>query len=417
MHEDKSVPLVAVNVWYHVGSAREKIKRTGFAHLFEHMMFQGSQNIGDDKHFEMVQDAGGNLNGSTTNDRTNYFETVPSQFLEMALWLESDRMGFLLPAMTQAKLDNQRDVVKNERRQRVDNQPYGRSFENIQWMMYEKNHPYNWPVIGYMEDLSAASLDDVKEFFSFYYAPNNASLVIAGDFDKEQTKIWVEKYFGGISKGKEVEVVKEIQAENIENKFSTLEDRVQLPQLMLSFQTSPLKSEDDAVVDVIADILAGGKTSRLYKTLVYEKQIAQSVSAFNYSREISGALFVTVMGKPNQNLNELKEIVLSEINKLVADGITERELQRAKNSVKANNIFQIQSISGKADQINAYNTFYGKPNMFEEELNKYTKIKINEVNKVASKYLTKPFVALSVVPMGKKNLKLNNYLENKMKKF
>ena len=404
LHEDRSVPLVSVNLWYHVGSAREKYKRTGFAHLFEHMMFQGSQNVGDDKHFEMIQDAGGNLNGSTTNDRTNYFETLPSQFLEMALWLEADRMGFLLPAMTQEKLDNQRDVVKNERRQRVDNQPYGRSFETIHWAMYDSTHPYYWPVIGYMEDLSAATLDDIKDFFKTYYAPNNASLVIAGDFNVEQTKKWIEKYFGHIPIGIKIETVKENQATINQNIYKTMEDRVQLPQLMLAFHSSPLKSEDDPVVDVISDILAGGKTSRLYKTLVYEKQIAQSVSAFNYSREISGGIFIMVMGKPNQNLNELKQIVLEEINKLSANGAEAKELQRAKNSVKASYIYQLQSVGGKSDILNSYNTFFGDPNLLESEVSRFEKITLNDVNNIVKKYLTKPFVALSIVPIGKTEL-------------
>ncbi len=279
LHEDNSVPITAVNIWYHVGSAYEKPGRTGFAHLFEHMLFQGSQNVGDDQHFGLIQEAGGSLNGSTNNDRTNYFETVPSNFAEMVLWLESDRMGFLLPSMTQEKLDNQRDVVKNERRQRVDNQPYGRAFERLHGLLYEPSHPYSWPVIGSMADLSAASLEDVKEFFRLYYTPNNASLVVAGEFDKRRMKDWIGKYFGDIDHGAPIDKL-EIQHPTLsEDRRETMEDRVQLARLYLYWHSTPLTGSDDATLDILADVLTGGKNSRLYKALVYEKQIAQSVFA------------------------------------------------------------------------------------------------------------------------------------------
>ncbi len=403
LHEDRSVPLVSVNVWYHVGSGREKVGKTGFAHLFEHMMFQGSQNVGDDKHFEMVQEAGGDLNGSTTSDRTNYYETIPSQFLEMALWLESDRMGFLLPAMTQEKLDNQRDVVKNERRQRYENQPYGRAFERIFALAYKAEHPYNWATIGSMEDLSAASMEDVKEFFQFYYAPNNASLVVAGDFNKKQTKEWIEKYFGSLPKGKEVSKPTTNQPTLENDVRDSMEDRVQLPRLYMVWHSTPLSGKDDAALDILANVIAGGKNSRLYKTLVYEKQIAQDVSAFQYSRELAGLFFVTVTAKPGVTLSELEKIVNEEIQKIQNEGITKRELERAKNSISTSFIYALQSIDEKADRINNYNIFWNDPNYINKDNERYTKVEAKNVQNVAKEYLTKGKVIFSVVPMEKKN--------------
>lgn len=404
LHQDKSVPLVAVNIWYHVGSAREKTGKTGFAHLFEHMLFQGSQNVGDDEHFRLVEEAGGDINGSTNNDRTNYFEVVPSQFLEMVLWLESDRMGFLLPSMTQAKLDNQRDVVKNERRQRVDNQPYGRVMEKISDMLYEKSHTYNWPVIGSMADLSAASLDDVKEFFRFYYAPNNASLVISGDFEVEQTKNWITKYFGSLSRGYDVMEIKTNQAELNGAKRDLMEDRVGLPMLTMAWHTAPLLHDDDAALTILASILAGGKNSRLYKTLVYEKQIAQSVSAFEYGREISGALMMNLTAKPGVKLSELEKLANEEIFRIQQTGVTERELDRSKNSLKANFIYSLQSVLSKADQLNEYNTFWKNPGAYKKDLERLEKVTIKDIQVAAKKYFTANRVVFSTVPMGKTEL-------------
>lgn len=404
LHQDKSVPIVAVNVWYHVGSGREKKGRTGFAHLFEHMLFQGSQNVGDDQHFSMIQEAGGTLNGSTNNDRTNYFETVPSNFLEMTLWLESDRMGFLLPGMTQGKLDNQRDVVRNERRQGVDNQPYGRSSERISALLYEPSHPYSWPVIGSMEDLGAAALEDVKDFFRTYYVPNNASLVIAGDFDAKETREWVKKYFGDIPKGNPGESVPPPQPSMADEKRETMEDRVQLPRLYMSWHSTPLTGSDDATLDIMADVLAGGKNSRLYKALVYEKQIAQSVFASQNSRALAGVFAVQVTAKPGYTLSEIEKVVDEEIEKLKNGPPAERELQRSKNSTKASFIFRLQSIGTKADQLNLFNTMWKDPGTINRELNRYVKITATDVQNAAKKYLTRNRVVFSVVPNGKKEL-------------
>lgn len=407
LHEDHTVPIVAVNLWYHVGSAREKPGRTGFAHLFEHMMFQGSQNIPKGGHFSSLQDAGGTLNGSTANDRTNYWENVPSQFLELALYLEADRMGYLLPAMTQDKLDNQRDVVKNERRQSYENRPYGRADETISAMLYDPSHPYNWPVIGSMNDLSAAALGDVKEFFSLYYAPNNASLVVAGDINPAQAKEWIDKYFSPIPRGKDVGKAAIQQPKQNVSKRQTMEDRVQLPRLYLTWHSVPQSDENDATMDILADVLGGGKNSRLYRSLVYEKQSAQNVTAYQDSRELAGLFQIEVTAKPGFTLSDMESGVNDEIARLQESGITERELQRSKNSTKASFIYRLQSVGGfggKADQLNRYNVMWGDPGSFNKDLARYEKVTAAQVQEAARAYLTKERVALSVVPMGKKEL-------------
>jgi zinc protease len=404
LHEDHSAPIVSVNIWYHVGSGREKPGRTGFAHLFEHMLFQGSQNVGDDKHFGYIQEAGGTLNGSTNNDRTNYFETVPSQYLEMVLWLEADRMGFLLPAMTQEKLDNQRDVVKNERRQSYENQPYGLVFERIQALMYEPGYPYSWPTIGSMDDLSAASLEDVSEFFRTYYVPNNAALVIAGDFDPEQTMRWVEQYFGTIPAGKPIPALTAPEPMLKEEKRDMMEDRVQLPRIYLVWNTPKLPTMGDAAFDLIAEILAGGKSSRLYKSLVYEKQIAQDVSAFQYSRRLTGALWLQVTAKPGITLRDIEKEVLAEIERLKKEPPTAREVERAKNGFRAGFIYRIESTSEKADQMNAYNLFWGDPGAFGKDLERYQSLTAGDLQKHAQTYLTDAKVVFSVVPLGRTDL-------------
>ncbi|MCA1624196.1 MAG: insulinase family protein, partial [Acidobacteria bacterium] len=292
MHEDHSTPIVAVNVWYHVGSKNEVAGRTGFAHLFEHMMFQGSKNY-DNDYFTPLQEAGGTLNGSTNPDRTNYWEVVPSNFLELALFMEADRMGGLLEAMTMEKLNNQRDVVKNERRQNYDNQPYGTAGEKAVALLYPKEHPYHWTTIGSLDDLTAASMDDVKAFFRQYYVPNNASLVIAGDFDPKEAQKLVEKHFGSIAKGAAItrpnvptpKLDKEIRVQ--------YEDNVQLPRLYMSWHTVPRFDKDDAALNVLGLVLSAGRGSRLQSNLVYGKQIAQDASAFAPAQEIAGRFQIT----------------------------------------------------------------------------------------------------------------------------
>jgi zinc protease len=404
LHEDHSAPVVAVVVMYNVGSKNEKMKRTGFAHLFEHMMFQGSQHVADDEHFKLLQEVGGEVNGSTSSDRTNYYEVVPSNYLELALYLESDRMGFLLPAMTQEKLDNQRDVVKNERRQRVDNVPYGTADERIDKAMFPEAHPYSWPVIGYMEDLSAASLDDVKEFFRIYYAPNNAVVSIAGDFTPAQAKEWVKKYFGPIGKGTAIERPQPMPVTMNADKRLVFEDKVQLPRLYLHWPSPQAYTREDAVLDVVADILGSGKNSRLYKTLVYDKQVAQSVSAYQQGQMLAGKFAIEVTAKPGKTLSEMEKIVNDELAKLLKEGVTEREIQTSLNNREASLTNRLATVLGKANQLASYSIFTGDPEDINREFDRYKGITPSEVLAVVKKVLGGKKVELSIVPEGKPEL-------------
>mgnify|MGYP001558705570 CR=1 FL=1 len=404
VHEDHSVPLVAVNIWYHVGSGREVKGRSGFAHLFEHMLFQGSAHVGDDKHFAIVQEAGGTLNGSTNTDRTNYFELVPANFLETALWLESDRMGFLLQALTQAKLDNQRDVVKNERRQNYENRPYGMTSIRGGELLYPADHPYHWPTIGYQEDLTAASLDDVKNFFSQWYNPNNACLVIAGDVKAADAKRLATRYFADLPAGPKPApfTVKPVVLDA--DQREVIEDRVTLPQISLAWHTVPLWAPDDPALDVAAEILAQGKSSRLYQRLVYREQSAQNVSAFQFSRELAGSFMMSAQAREGFNLTQMETAIMEEVARLAKNGPTEDEMTRARNGAEARSVYALQTLLGKADRINSYMTFRGTPDLFNQELENVRKVTAADVKRVAQTYLTRPHVILSTVPNGKKEL-------------
>ena len=404
VHEDHAAPLVAVNVWYHVGSGREVKGRSGFAHLFEHMLFQGSEHVGDDKHFAIVQDAGGTANGSTNADRTNYFELVPSNFLETALWLEADRMGYLLPALTQAKLDNQRDVVKNERRQNYENRPYGMSFIRMGELMYPEGHPYHWPTIGYQEDLTAASVDDVKGFFSQWYNPNNACLVVAGDVKSAEVKQLVTRYFTDLPAGPKPPALSPQPATLAADKRDVIEDRVTLPQVTIAWHTVPNWAPDDAALDVAAGILGAGKSSRLYQRLVYKEQSAQNVNSFQFSRELAGALQISATAREGFNLTQMETAIMEEVARLAKDGPTADEMTMARNVTEAQSVFGIQALLGKADRINSYMTFRGKPDLFNEDLERVRKVTPADVQRVVQTYLTKPRVVLSTVPNGKKEL-------------
>src|SRR5687767_10890799 len=298
LHQDRSVPIVAVNVWYHVGSANEKPGRTGFAHLFEHLMFEGSKNVKEGEFDTFLEAAGGNNNGSTTNDRTNYVIDVPSNALELALFLESDRMAYLLDTMTPERVDGQRDVVKNERRQRVENQPYGMASLELDKMLWPEGHPYSWPTIGHMEDLTAASHDDVVQFFKTYYAPNNASLVIGGDIDFDRTKALVEKWFGEIPRGADVPLVAPPAARLTSVKRQTMTDQVRLPRLYLAWLTPRLFAPGDAALDVVSSVLTGGKNSRLYKRLIYDTQMAQEVTAYQGSGALGSSFQIIATARP-----------------------------------------------------------------------------------------------------------------------
>ena len=405
LHRDASVPVVSVNVWYHVGSGNEKPGRTGFAHLFEHLMFEGSKNVPEGAFDNWLEAAGGSNNGSTTNDRTNYYIDIPSNALDLALFLESDRMGYLLDTMTPARVDGQRDVVKNERRQSYENQPYGRAFLELSSMLYPKNHPYSWPTIGSMEDLTAASRDDVADFFRTYYTPNNASLVIAGDIDVAEARRMVEKWFGEIPKGPAVPAITPPPAALDDVKTKTMTDRVQLPRLYLAWHTPALFAPGDATMDVVAGVLSGGKNSRLYKRLVYDMQIAQDVNAFQQSQALGSNFVIIATARPGQTLDRIQQVIDEEIDALRKAPPDAREVQRVLNQTEAGFLRQMERVggfSGKADQLNAYYTRTGKSDYFEQDLARYRSLTAADVTDAVNRYLPKDRrVELSIVPENK----------------
>ncbi|MGI8812027.1 MAG: M16 family metallopeptidase [Pyrinomonadaceae bacterium] len=397
LHPDNSTPIVAVNVWYHVGSKNETPGRTGFAHLFEHMMFQGSKNYGDG-YLGAMEEAGANVNGTTNEDRTYYYEVVPSNFLERALYLESDRMGGLLDAMSQEKLDNQRDVVKNERRQRVDNQPYGTEGEKIGEIMYPKGHPYNWSVIGSMEDLSAASLDDVKSFFRTYYVPNNAVLVVAGQYDEKQAKQWIEKYFGPIAKGGDINRPNPPEPKLDREIRTVVEDAVPLPRLSMVWHSVPQYAPDEAALDILSSILSSGRGSRLQSNLVYGKEIAQNVFANDSTSEIAGLFAITAIAKPGKALDENEKEINMEIERIKKEPPTADEMARALNGIEAQTIYRLQTVLGKGGQLSNFAGYRGKPDYFQEDLDRYRKVTPADVQRVANTYLTANRLVISYVP-------------------
>ncbi len=400
LHEDHSAPLVTTNIWYHVGSKNEVPGRTGFAHLFEHLMFQGSKHH-DDDFFKPLQQAGGSINGTTNTDRTNYFETVPANFLELALWLESDRMGYLPDAMTETKLNNQREVVKNEKRQNYDNQPYGQVWAKIAETMYPKTHPYHWLTIGSLDDVTGASMGEVKDFFRRYYTPNNASLVIAGDFQPAQARQWVEKYFAPLPGGPKIKPVKAPRPKLDREIRQTMEDRVSLPRLYLDWHTVPQFAPDDAALDMLAYVMVNGKGSRLYKSLVYDRQIAQDVSAFNGSRELAGEFTIIATAKPGKTIAELESAINEELAKLKTAPPNADEMERAYNTIESSFIYGLQTVRGKADQLNSYATFLNNPGYAEQDLARYRRVTPADVQRVAKAYLTDKKLALSVLPLSK----------------
>lgn len=407
LHEDHSTPIVAVNTWYHVGSGDEQVGRTGFAHLFEHIMFMGSENVPVGMFDKWLEAAGADNNGSTTEDRTNYYEVLPSNALGLALWLDADRMGWLLPTMDLPKVDLQRDVVKNERRQSYDNVPYGRADETILAALYPKSHPYSWPVIGSMADLSAATLDDTKNFFRTYYAPNNATIAIAGDFDPAKAKQLIAKYFSSIPRGPAVTRRTTVPAVTIpRDTFLVLEDKVQLPRLFYTWPTVKFFAPDDAALDILAQIIANDKNSRLYKKLVYDLQVVQSVQAGQQSSRLTGKFQIDVLPKPGQATAEIDKLVQAEIAGVINNGITQRELMRAQNSYRAQFLDRLASVLGKADALNSYNYFAGTPDFVQQDAARYDKVTIADVQRVAKTYLGKPKIVLTVVPEGKKELML-----------
>jgi zinc protease len=398
LFQDKSVPTVSVNIWYKVGSANETPGKTGFAHLFEHMMFQGSQHVPKEGHFKFIEEAGGSLNGSTSFDRTNYYETVPANYLELALWLESDRMGFLLPSLTQEKLDNQKEVVMNERRQRYENQPYGLAWELIFSNLFPAGHPYSWPTIGWMKDIENFSLQDVKEFFNKYYKPSNATLVVGGNFDKEEALELIGKYFGDIPGSEKPELPAADPVSLTESKKIIHPDNIELPRIYLAWHSDKLFGKDDVSLDILADVLSSAKSSRLQKSLVFEKQIAQDVSAFQFSARLAGAFIIVATAKPGVSTAELKTEIFNQVNLLKENGITSEELERAKNSIKSHYVYSLQKIDTIADQLNLYNFHLGEPDSFEYDLARYSNVNCTKVRETAHKYLSDKYVELHIVP-------------------
>jgi zinc protease len=402
LHEDHTIPMAAVNVWYHVGSKNEKPGRTGFAHLFEHMMFQGSENH-DKDYFLPLQKIGAQVNGSTNKDRTNYWENVPSDQLKLALFLESDRMGYLVPAMTQEKLDNQRDVVKNEKRQ-GENRPYAKSRQILMEMMFPEGHPYRWTVIGSMDDLSAASKEDVSEFFKLYYAPNNASLCLAGDFDPVEVKQWIDEYFGTIPPGRPVDRLTGWIPTLDGERRAQAEDAVELPRLYMQWHTPGWYQPGDAEFDLLSGILGSGKTSRLYKTLVYDLQIAQDIRVSQASRELSGVFGITATAAPGHDLAELEEVIDYELAQLLKKGVTRKEVDLARTRFEAGFVRGLQRVGGfggKADRLNRYNVYTGDPGYLERDLGRYREATAKSVNDYARRFLDLEHRAvLYVVPQG-----------------
>ena len=409
LHEDRNCPIVAVNLWYHVGSKNERPGKTGFAHLFEHLMFEGSEHY-DKGFFQPLQGAGASLNGSTNADRTNYWEVVPTEALDLALWMESDRMGYLLPALTEAKFTNQRDVVLNERRQNYENRPYGLAPMAMLAALFPPDHPYHWTTIGEIDDLRAARLDDVREFFSTYYHPANASLALAGDIDPERALALAEAYFGGLPAGRPVSPVRPPEsALQIEQRL-VLADRIELPRIYLAWLSPAMFAEDDAELDLAADILANGKTSRLYKRLVFEERLAADVSASQNSREVGGFVQVAATATPDHALAELDAAIREEIVRLATDGPSEDEMVRGQVQAEAQFVFRLQTVGGfggKSDQLNAYNVFVKDPSFFGRDLERYQAVTAESLRAAVARYLERANrVALSVVPRGRLDLAL-----------
>ena len=387
LSEDHTAPIVAVNLWYHVGSANERAGRTGFAHLFEHMLFQGSAHVGSNEHFELIQRAGGTLNGSTWLERTNYFETVPSNELALALWLEADRMGELLPAMTQEKLDTQRDVVKNERRWAVDNQPYGTMLEKMQELVFPSSHPFQHSLIGSMDDLSAASLDDVAQFFATYYTPDNAVLSIAGDFDKAETRKLIVDYFGPIPRGKGKPPLPPMDLPPVfgERRRELVYDNVSLPRLFMAFRSPVFGSEEYYAASVTSALLGLRRGSRLHRSLVRERQIAADVSAFTFDlAKGTDLLVVDVTARPETSASQLEEEVEREIDRLHSNGASEAEVRRAIALIETDLTASLQSAGERADRLSMFATFFKEPRLINEQASRYAAVTVEQVNRIIS---------------------------------
>lgn len=419
LHQDASDPLVHVDVTYHVGSGREELGKSGFAHFFEHMMFQGSENVADEQHFKLVTEAGGTMNGTTNTDRTNYFQTVPANQLEKMLWLEADRMGFLLDAVTQEKFEVQRETVKNERGQRIDNRPYGRLGERVSQALYPEGHPYSWPVIGYMEDLNRVNVNDLKAFFLRWYGPNNATITIGGDIDVKETMALVKKYFGSIPRGPEVDMPEKKPVSLTADRYISMEDNVHLPLIYMSYPTVSVRHEDEAPLDVLSSILGGGKTSLLYKNLV-KNQIAVQASVSHPCAELACTFNLLALPHPvsGKNLADIEQIIRDTLKEFEQRGVQEDDLIKVKADMEANFIFGLQSVAGKVSQLAANETFTGNPNYIEKDIARYANVTKDDVMRVFNTYIKDQHaVIMSVVPQGKRDLiaRVDNFTPPKRK--
>jgi zinc protease len=404
VHEDHSTPIVSVSTLRRVGSADEKPGRTGFAHLYEHLMFMGSEHAPYPMFDRLLEASGTNSNAYTSEDRTVYFEWGPSNALPLMLWLEADRTGWFLPTMDSAKVDLQRDVVKNERRQSYENEPYGLASETILRMLYPKGHPYYWPVIGSMADLSAASLEDVKDFFRRYYAPDNTTMVVAGDVKTAAVRRLVRGYFAGLPRGPAITRPEPPSVALPRDTAATLEDRVQLPRLYFTWHTVKRGHADDAPLQLLGYILTGAKNGRLTQPMVYERQIATDVDAIADHKRLDGDFTIQTTARPGKALPELQTFVTQQLTRLAADGPTARELEQARNATEASFLARLEQVSGKAELMNQYLYYEGEPDFFQKDLDRYRAVTVADVQRVAKQYLQAPKVILSVVPQGKPEL-------------
>ena len=386
VHEDHHDPLVHVDITYHVGSGREEVGKSGFAHFFEHMMFEGSKNVGNNDHFKHIAEAGGTLNGSTNRDRTNYYETLPKNHLELALWLESDRMGFLLDAVTQEGFENQRSVIKNEKAQRYENQPYGMLTQVTQEHFYPENHPYSWTTIGYTEDLDRVTTDDLKEFFAIWYGPNNAVLTIGGDVNTGETIALVDKYFGSIPRGPEV-YKPEYEAPVIDQlRRVNFKDKVRFPMLQITLPTVEVYHEDEAALDILADILGNGKNSRLYEPLVKQQKAVQ-VYASNFCYEGCGEFRIGVFAYPNQHLEDVEKEIQRVLEHIKENGVTEAEVKRASIKHYSQMLYSLESVKNKVSRLAAYHTFAPTANFIEKDVQRYKDLTADDIMRVLNKYI------------------------------